>query len=161
MNADWQGLSCHIGIIFGAPPRAGWWIKRIISKRKWCSPVWSSRPISMQMMIWLGILQIKSIFVMMHPRDPPPNIRPLYDASPTLQNYATLWSKKAATHLSYLGFNVTLWGVHWSTGKFTKTRTANPGIAPTSSSKQPISNGCLVKQPFPIFRFWIIQLKQP
>ena len=32
---------------------------------------------------------------------------------------------------------------------------------PTWYLKQPVLNGCLVKQPFPIERFGIIQLKQP
>ena len=61
--ADWQGLSCRIDIILvGAPPRAGWWMKRISTNAAHGHGVF----LSGQMMIWLGILQT-CFFVLMSP----------------------------------------------------------------------------------------------
>ena len=71
MFAEWEGLSCHIEIILeGAPPRAGWWIKRIATNTAYSHGVtecfvWSSHMtylISVEMMIWFGILQLGSGF---------------------------------------------------------------------------------------------------
>ena len=66
MFAEWEGLSCHIEIILeGAPPRAGWWIKRIATNTAYSHGIFfghSTYLISVEMMIWFGILQLGSGF---------------------------------------------------------------------------------------------------